>query len=88
MLVVEKPVDKVALIEAHRPRWRTFRLWLLFSAVLAALQGLLFLSLQAGNYWLVVPCVLLVAHFMHSQLMAFHDKCSPVEKRASTSSCL
>jgi len=73
MLDLKKPADKEALIDAHRPRWRTFQLWLLFCAVLGAAQGALFWSLQTGNYWLVVPCVLLVAHFMHSQLMAFHE---------------
>jgi len=66
-------IDKEVLIEAHRPGWKTFRLWVLFSAILLAAEGLLAWTVVAGNYWLAVPLVLLVAHFMHSQLMAFHE---------------
>lgn len=73
MHVVENAADKAALIEAHRPRWRTFQLWLSFTAILFAAEAALFGALTLGNYWLVVPAVLLVAHFMHSQLMAFHE---------------
>jgi fatty acid desaturase len=64
---------KTILIEAHRPRWKTFRLWLLFTVVLAVSQALLAGSVWRGNYWIAVPLVVFVAHFMHSQLMAFHE---------------
>lgn len=70
---IASPVDKASLIEAHRPRWKTFQLWLLFSAVLASAQAALVASIVTGHYWLTVPLVLVVAHFMHSQLMAFHE---------------
>lgn len=65
--------EKELLIEAHRPRWKTFRLWLLFTAVLAALQVLLGWLVWHEHYGFAVPLVLLVAHFMHSQLMAYHE---------------
>jgi fatty acid desaturase len=66
-------IAKSSLIEAHRPRWRTFRLWLLFTAVLVTLQAALAWAVWHDRYWLAVPLTLLVAHFMHSQLMAFHE---------------
>jgi len=36
-------------------------------------QGLLALSIHKGWIWLVIPLVLLVSHFMHGYLIAFHE---------------
>ncbi|MBL9084022.1 MAG: fatty acid desaturase [Planctomycetales bacterium] len=65
--------SKELLIEAHRPTWTTFRLWLLFTGMLAAAEGLTAWSVLNKHYALAVVGVVLAAHFMHSQLMAFHE---------------
>ena len=65
--------SKELLIEAHRPNWTTFRLWLLFTGCLFAAEGLTYWSVTQSNYWLAAVGVVLAAHFMHSQLMAFHE---------------
>lgn len=65
--------SKELLIEAHRTTWRTFGLWVLFTTAMFASVFGLYWSIDGGHYWLAVPLVVLVAHFMHSQLMAFHE---------------
>ncbi|MGC3970082.1 MAG: hypothetical protein QM775_22975 [Pirellulales bacterium] len=68
--------SKELLIAAHRPTWKTMRMWLLFTGCLALAQTLIVWSVNAGNYLTAALGVLLTAHFMHSQLMAFHEACA------------
>jgi fatty acid desaturase len=70
---VMRPQDKSALIQAHKARWRTFALWvtLLFALLLA--EGLLVWSVMEEHLLLSLAAILLVAHFAHGQLMAFHE---------------
>jgi fatty acid desaturase len=65
--------DRERLIEMHEPRWSSFAIWLLFAGFLFLAQGLLFWSLTAGARWAVVPLVLVSAHLMHGNLIAFHE---------------
>src|SRR5215218_2849140 len=65
--------EKDSLIEAHRARWQTFWIWLGFVAALVAAEGLLAWVVAGGHYLLAIPATLLVAHLMHSQLLAFHE---------------
>jgi fatty acid desaturase len=46
---------------------------LLFLAAFVVMQGLLFWALLAGNWWLAVPVILVLAHLMHGHLIAFHE---------------
>lgn len=68
-----RDVHKVLLIEAHQARWKTFWIWFLFLAALLVSLRVLRLSFEAGNLWIAVPATLVVAHLMHSQLLAFHE---------------
>ncbi len=65
--------DKDFLNEAHKARWKTFWVWLGFVAALGLAQGLLLLTVALEYYLLAIPATLLVAHLMHSQLLAFHE---------------
>jgi fatty acid desaturase len=65
--------DRDLLIEAHRARWETFWVWLGFAGALALAEGLLAWTVISGHYLLAIPATLLVAHLMHSQLLAFHE---------------
>ncbi|MCI0681730.1 MAG: fatty acid desaturase [Gemmataceae bacterium] len=66
-------VDKDLLVEAHKARWGTFWTWLAFLAALLVSLRVTRLSFEAGYYWITIPAMLLVAHLMHSQLLAFHE---------------
>ncbi len=65
--------EKATLVEAHRAHWRTFWVWLGFVAALIAAEGLLAWGVVKGSLLIAVPATLLVAHLMHSQLLAFHE---------------
>jgi fatty acid desaturase len=65
--------DKDLLLEAHRARWETFWVWLGFAAALILAEAAVVWAVTAGYYLLAVPAILLVAHLMHSQLLAFHE---------------
>ena len=64
---------KELLIEAHRARWASFWTWLGFALALVLAQALLVLTGSRELYLLAIPVTLLVAHLMHSQLLAFHE---------------
>src|SRR4051794_32650373 len=65
--------EKASLVEAHRARWKTFWVWLGFVSSLIAVEGLLAWAVVRGSVLLAIPATLLVAHLMHSQLLAFHE---------------
>lgn len=65
--------EKERLIEYHEPRWTSVFIWLGFFVAFCLLQGVLIWSLIAGVWWLVIPCVLALAHLMHGHLLAFHE---------------
>src|SRR5215210_2303475 len=65
--------EKDLLVEAHRARWETFWVWLGFVAALVAAEGMLAWAVTTGHLLLAIPATLLVAHLMHSQLLAFHE---------------
>jgi fatty acid desaturase len=65
--------DRDTLIEAHRARWKTFWIWLSFLTALVLGEVLLAWSVSNGHAILAMLATLLVAHFMHSQLLAFHE---------------
>jgi len=65
--------EKDVLIEAHRARWKTFWGWLAFGAALLAAEAMLVWAVAAGYFLLAIPLILLVAHLMHSHLLAFHE---------------
>jgi fatty acid desaturase len=73
----EKPIvtpdDKEILNEAHAARWQTFWVWLGFTAALGLAQGLLIWTVAREHFLFAVPAWLIVAHLMHSQLLAFHE---------------
>lgn len=66
-------VNKDLLIEAHKARWRTFWIWLCFLVALLLSLRVLRLSFETGLLWVSIPATLVVAHLMHSQLLAFHE---------------
>lgn len=68
-----KTIDRQHLADLHRRSWSGFGVWLAFVAAFAAAEAALCWSLLAGPLWLTVLLVLLVAHLMHSQLLAFHE---------------
>ncbi|HVK15987.1 MAG TPA: fatty acid desaturase [Fimbriiglobus sp.] len=65
--------DKALLAEAHRARWGTFRVWLGFVAALFAAEAVLAWEVVNEFLLLAIPTTVLVAHLMHSQLLAFHE---------------
>src|SRR5262245_20234618 len=66
-------IDKPYLIDLHQRRWATAWVWLAFVAALFLAEGLLCWSLLQGPVWLTVLLILLVAHLMHSHLIAYHE---------------
>lgn len=66
-------VDKKFLRKACRPTWSGTGAWLLLLALGLGLLGVLGLVLARGPLWLVPPLVLLLAHLMHGNLIAFHE---------------
>ena len=62
-----------ALLAAHRPSWKPFWTWIGFFGLLIAAQALLFWTVYCEHYWLAAAATLLVAHLMHSSLLAFHE---------------
>jgi fatty acid desaturase len=65
--------DKIRLIERHKLHWTGLWTWLLFATAFFALEGLLLWAFCAGPLWLIPPLVLVLAHIMHSHLLAFHE---------------
>lgn len=65
--------DKERLIEKHRTHWASTWEWLGFLAAFAVADAALLWTMLAGPWWLAVPLVVLVAHIMHSHLIAFHE---------------
>jgi fatty acid desaturase len=54
-------------------QWPTKAAFALLAIAFFGSQGLLALSIHQGWVWLVIPLVLLVSHFMHGYLIAFHE---------------
>lgn len=66
-------LQKQFLVEAHRTGWKTFWMWLGFTAAFVAAELLLVWSVGHAPIWQSAVLMLLVAHLMHSQLLAFHE---------------
>lgn len=66
-------LEKARLIEAHQPHWSSAWTWLGFFVALCLSELFLFQAWVQGWYWLVVPALLVTAHLMHANLVAFHE---------------
>jgi fatty acid desaturase len=67
-------VEKNLLKEKHQPTWAGTVLWLGFAGVFFSLEGLLLWMMLAGlPWWATMPLLLVLAHIMHSHLIAFHE---------------
>src|SRR5262245_61416620 len=66
-------LDKKRLAEAHRPRWSGLWTWLFLAGLFLAIEGVLLAAVVRETLWLAVVAVLVVAHLMHGQLIAFHE---------------
>jgi fatty acid desaturase len=64
---------KERLRTKHQPTWSGFWIWLVFVAVFFLLEGLALGLLLAGQPWALIPVLVVVAHVMHSHLIAFHE---------------
>lgn len=65
--------DKELLKDLHQPRWSATWLWFGFILAFFTGQGLLAWAVYTGTRWLYGPLILLLAHVMHSHLIAFHE---------------
>jgi fatty acid desaturase len=65
--------DKKRLLARHQMRWTNLWIWLAFAAGFFATQGLLAVMVAWGPWWAAIPLVFLLAHLMHSHLLALHD---------------
>jgi fatty acid desaturase len=66
--------DKERLIEFHRTYWSSTWVWLGFAAAFTVGQAaLLWILLREGPWWLAAILIVVVAHIMHSHLIAFHE---------------
>src|SRR5262245_38739320 len=65
--------NKAELVAAHRPSWNTFWIWMGFVFAFFASEALLFWTVWSKHYLLAIPATLLVAHIMHSHLLAFQE---------------
>jgi fatty acid desaturase len=65
--------EKERLVAAHRLAWAGVGIWLLFAAVFFVLEALLLAAYLSGQVWLAIPLVLVIAHLMHTHLIAFHE---------------
>jgi fatty acid desaturase len=59
--------------ESPSSPWPTKAAFALIAVGFFSTQGLLAFSIYKGWVWLVIPLVLLVSHFMHGYLIAFHE---------------
>lgn len=59
--------------ESSSSPWPTKAAFALLAAGFFSSQGLLAFSIYKGWIWLVIPLVLIVSHFMHGYLIAFHE---------------
>lgn len=67
------PPPKELVKEMHRPTWFSLWLWLILLVSFFAGEGLLAWAMVAGNTWLAVLLVVVLAHLMHCHLIAFHE---------------
>ncbi len=61
------------LLELHRPSWPAVLHWLAMAGVFLVLTGLAGWFTYRGQYWLLIPVWLALAHVMHGHLIAFHE---------------
>jgi fatty acid desaturase len=66
-------VDKARIIDAHDPHWPTVWVWFGFMVLFFSLLGVLGWILEYGPVWATVPMVVVIAHVMHSHMLAFHE---------------
>src|SRR5207249_3105556 len=66
-------LDRAHLVEAHRPRWAGFWVWVGLVVGFYGLVAMLAYTVVAGYWWLTLPLVLLTGHVMHGHLLAYHD---------------
>src|SRR5262245_50727844 len=66
-------VAKSRIVEAHEPHWPTVWVWVGFLILFFSLMGVLGWVMEVGPAWLIVPLVLVIAHLMHSHILAFHE---------------
>jgi fatty acid desaturase/ABC-type phosphate/phosphonate transport system substrate-binding protein len=67
-------LDKTLLAKRHRPLWLGTTIWLGFLTVFMMLQIVLLGELlSSARWWTTAPLILVLAHLMHSQLIAFHE---------------
>lgn len=65
--------DRATAPGAGHAGWSTFYVWLGFLAALVAAEAALAWAVANEYLLLAIPATILVAHLMHSQLLAFHE---------------
>ncbi|MGE3803185.1 MAG: fatty acid desaturase [Gemmataceae bacterium] len=67
-------LDKERIHEAHEPRWSTSHLWLTTLGVYFVLQAaLVWLVATSSPWWITAFLVVVVAHLMHTHVLALHE---------------
>ncbi|RYD83618.1 MAG: fatty acid desaturase [Verrucomicrobiaceae bacterium] len=61
------------LTEPHQPHWVSRAAFPIVSGALFLTLGLLGVAVYHGMYWLALPLALVASHFMHGQLIGFHE---------------
>ena len=61
------------LSELHEPHWLSRAAFPAVSLGFFATQTALAVSVYRGWLWLIVPLILILSHFMHGMLIAFHE---------------
>ena len=56
-----------------QPSWISRSAFSVVSILFYATEASLMVFLYHGNFWLVVPLVLICSHFMHGLLIGFHE---------------
>lgn len=68
-----RSAEKSRIVEAHDPHWPTVWIWLTFLMLFFFLIGAIAWVLEVGPTWLEVALIVLMAHLMHSHILAFHE---------------
>lgn len=66
-------IEAQVLKEMHRPCWSGALTWFGLAGVFFLLAGFLGWAVHAGDIWLSIPVILLLAHLMHCHLIVFHE---------------
>lgn len=65
----------------YEPHWVSRKAYILVGSLLYLTQGAIFLAVQSGTDWLVLPLALVASHLMHGSLIGFHEASHGMLKR-------